>query len=76
MYGPDVDTLTVYIKEKGKLTVVWTKTGTADPAWHQALVPIQSDNKIQVSMYLLKLTTCKILTFCSQVLMTTPSKKH
>ena len=48
MYGANIGSLRVYVKETGTLTLTWSKSGSLGDTWYMAVAPLATGDEFQV----------------------------
>ncbi|KAI8477725.1 hypothetical protein Bbelb_445450, partial [Branchiostoma belcheri] len=48
MYGANIGSLRVYVKQTGTLTLTWSKSGSLGDMWYMAIAPLVTDDEFQI----------------------------
>ncbi|KAI8481744.1 hypothetical protein Bbelb_405010 [Branchiostoma belcheri] len=48
MYGANIGSLRVYVKQTGTLTLTWSKNGSLGDMWYMAIAPLVTDDEFQI----------------------------
>ncbi|XP_035666825.1 MAM and LDL-receptor class A domain-containing protein 1-like isoform X1 [Branchiostoma floridae] len=48
MYGANIGSLRVYVKETGTLTLTWSKSGSLGDTWYMAVAPLVTGDEFQI----------------------------